>query len=762
MNTYPRWCLVFVLLNTIFLHGCVDSKLEAGSGDEQSETVTAFFDEDGAATQVLNARSPDQWVYFDLETFSVVIPQNPQNDTVWDVAFQRFKIKINGGVNGSGGVEVAGIKNTGLLTVSVVPTTGFVTDRPLSELPDEELLLLGDNVFFSVCESGFDNEDDDNYCLANDQVNRDHLNPDESAFAFLTQGSGVVMEEGSTRDNHIDGDPILGWYDYFLHEGSILRPTSDTWIIRSTEGVEFTLEMLGYYGLLEGDAESGTIAFRYLSITPNFEIPLPGEQQLLAEANVDIVSGVAPLITQFQGNASGTEGNPVWHWDFGDGSSSDVQNPQHTYTLPGDYIATLTVSDNRGAGAAVIVSVIVTVTEAGALPPVANAGADQNITLNVGETNATVTLDGSLSLDADGVIVSYLWAGTPDPDDTATPDIQLSAGSYDFTLTITDDNGNAVSDEVNIVVNPADNQLPIAVATQNVESGVAPLSVVFMGSASNDSDGSIVNWHWDFDDGTTLDGVANPPSHDFLPGVYNVVLTVTDDKAASNSTSLIVRSGYSAIQDTYVYEFLGNQGEGINDNGTTDPSDDFQRNGDSGGLQVWQHNNVHGGKALIQFDSAASTTATALGAGNYTATLHLYHVCELGGFVNSCPGFADSNNPFTPPTATVKVDVVLQQLTWLENDAELAWGDIAEVPNPFVTLTLSTNSGWSSIDVTTLVDAWVTGSTDFGFSLSQEAYPVIRDDSDFNPVVSFCDSESSEGDCQSGNFHPYLVIEEVQ
>jgi PKD repeat protein len=36
-------------------------------------------------------------------------------------------------------------------------------------------------------------------------------------------------------------------------------------------------------------------------------------------------------------------------WDFGDGGTSGVANPSHTYSLPGDYTATLTVTDNQGA-----------------------------------------------------------------------------------------------------------------------------------------------------------------------------------------------------------------------------------------------------------------------------------------------------------------------------------------------------------------------------------------------------------------------------
>ncbi len=34
-----------------------------------------------------------------------------------------------------------------------------------------------------------------------------------------------------------------------------------------------------------------------------------------------------------------------WNWNFGDGSSSTLQNPSHTYTTDGTYTVSLTVSD---------------------------------------------------------------------------------------------------------------------------------------------------------------------------------------------------------------------------------------------------------------------------------------------------------------------------------------------------------------------------------------------------------------------------------
>jgi outer membrane protein assembly factor BamB len=49
---------------------------------------------------------------------------------------------------------------------------------------------------------------------------------------------------------------------------------------------------------------------------------------------------------QFNGTGFGGYRPYSWHWDFGDGDTSDEQNPSHTYTTPDSYTVTLTVTDN--------------------------------------------------------------------------------------------------------------------------------------------------------------------------------------------------------------------------------------------------------------------------------------------------------------------------------------------------------------------------------------------------------------------------------
>jgi PKD repeat protein len=46
-------------------------------------------------------------------------------------------------------------------------------------------------------------------------------------------------------------------------------------------------------------------------------------------------------------------GSPTsWYWQFGDGAFSTLENPIHTYTIPGIYTVTLRATNDRTGGIA--------------------------------------------------------------------------------------------------------------------------------------------------------------------------------------------------------------------------------------------------------------------------------------------------------------------------------------------------------------------------------------------------------------------------
>jgi PKD repeat protein len=71
--------------------------------------------------------------------------------------------------------------------------------------------------------------------------------------------------------------------------------------------------------------------------------------------------------------------------------------------------------------------------------------------------------------------------------------------------------------------------------TANFSTSTSELTVTFTDS-SNDLDGEIISWAWDFGDDNT--STNQNPTHEYaISGTYNVTLTVTDDGGATGSTS---------------------------------------------------------------------------------------------------------------------------------------------------------------------------------------------------------------------------------
>ena len=127
-----------------------------------------------------------------------------------------------------------------------------------------------------------------------------------------------------------------------------------------------------------------------------------------------------------------------YSWAFGDGETSTVANPSHTYVTAKTYSARLTVTDNNGATASNSISITVRA-PAPNRRPVARASA----TPKTGAAPLEVAFSSSGSRDPDGTINSYAWsfgdgATSTEPNPSHTYAV---AGTYTATLTVTDNNG---------------------------------------------------------------------------------------------------------------------------------------------------------------------------------------------------------------------------------------------------------------------------------------------------------------------------------
>ncbi|WP_426625424.1 PKD domain-containing protein [Leifsonia sp. McL0607] len=207
-------------------------------------------------------------------------------------------------------------------------------------------------------------------------------------------------------------------------------------------------------------------------------------------------------------------------WDFGDGSLATGPTASHTYLQGGSYNVTLTVTDNQGGTNTTSQGVSV-VAPPPNQPPVAS--------FTSSSTYLAAAFDGTTSSDPDGTVASWAWGfgdGSTGTGSTVSH-TYATAGTYQVTLTVTDDKGaqTSVTNPITVVAN----QPPVAAFT----SSVTNLAASFDGSTSSDPDGTVASYAWDFGDGAT--GTGATASHTYATaGAFTVTLTVIDNAGGTN------------------------------------------------------------------------------------------------------------------------------------------------------------------------------------------------------------------------------------
>jgi PKD repeat protein len=134
-------------------------------------------------------------------------------------------------------------------------------------------------------------------------------------------------------------------------------------------------------------------------------------------------------------------------WNFGDGTTGSGVSTSKSYTAPGTYTITLTVTDNAGATGGTTRTVAVTASNQ---PPVASVSAHPS----PAGTGVPITFSAAGSFDPDGSIASYAWNfgdGTTGSG-ASTSKSYSTAGTYTVTLTVTDNGGASATATVTVTV----------------------------------------------------------------------------------------------------------------------------------------------------------------------------------------------------------------------------------------------------------------------------------------------------------------------
>jgi PKD repeat protein len=238
-------------------------------------------------------------------------------------------------------------------------------------------------------------------------------------------------------------------------------------------------------------------------------------------------------ITTFNSTGKDIDGQIVaYKWDFGDGNATDwmaVPTANHIFSMGGSFSVTLTVEDDDRAPSSIC---------------------SKNITINnLPQANFTfeppnpvvgdlVKFDASNSYDAeDGGSLMYHWEINNNSGifNVVCPLRQVydEKGFYWINLTVTDENGAEAHKNVLLKIN----QPPIPRISFDSADLTLGKMINFSAATSEDLDGIIVSYAWDFGDDREVDH-NKTALHDYGEGgVKTVVLSVEDNDGAVSNIS---------------------------------------------------------------------------------------------------------------------------------------------------------------------------------------------------------------------------------
>ncbi|WP_221901232.1 PKD domain-containing protein [Bathymodiolus platifrons methanotrophic gill symbiont] len=434
---------------------------------------------------------------------------------------------------------------------------------------------------------------------------------DQSAFI----GSKINIDGELSFD--VDSDPLS--YQWSL----IYKPVGSLSELAATNTVasEFTPDLPGTY-ILQLIILDGTLSSEPDTVLVEVKV-------LEATIKSSINTGVVPLDVTL--NAIPIGGYPPYQfqWDLdGNNTIDDLrQNFVHTFLQRGNYNLSLKIKDHKGYEA--IATKLISVNS----EPLVIAAASPNS----GPVPLPVIFTATVS-DADGSITKYDWDfdgdGVVDQSSETTENASHTyqqAGLYNAKLTVYDNDGHSNSDTTTISVGSS----PEVVASADIFTGIAPLSVNFSGTAT-DSDGRIVSYEWDFDGDKQFDydnSLSATTTHIYEEGgVFNATLRVVDDDGLldEDSVSISVSGSPTSLPGAYPLS------------GSTPLTVTFFSNGKDldGGPEYYDWDFDGNGSFDQRLMASQNTTFTYNQPGEYQATLKV----------------VDNDGLFSTSSITIKVN----------------------------------------------------------------------------------------------------------
>ncbi|HEY4111207.1 PKD domain-containing protein, partial [Puia sp.] len=201
-------------------------------------------------------------------------------------------------------------------------------------------------------------------------------------------------------------------------------------------------------------------------------------------------SGCSPLVVQFKDISS--NGPTAWSWDFGNGQTSNQQNPYISYSSPGTYTVTLISRNASGANA---------MRKVGFITVSPSPSVSFTSTLNVACAPATVQLFDH-STPGTGGIVSWSWGfgdGATSSDQNPAH-VYTQTGYYTVTLKVVNTNGCSTTSNAPRFIRVVDGIQPNFTYNQVSTSCTAPFTANFLNQTSGPG---TLTYNWSLGSGAT-------------------------------------------------------------------------------------------------------------------------------------------------------------------------------------------------------------------------------------------------------------------
>jgi PKD domain-containing protein len=205
------------------------------------------------------------------------------------------------------------------------------------------------------------------------------------------------------------------------------------------------------------------------------------------------------------------------YWNFGDGATSTLSSPSHSYTLPGNYAPTCVVADSAGVGVApsfpLVVSPSLAVSASASAAAVA-PGTPVSFTAHPANGSGTYT--------------SYTWSFGPGVTASGVQVNHTFTAAQDSPITVAVSDSNGAMASGSVVVDVSSIFVTVSTSSTTVTSGGA---LTFSAAASGGSGGPF-NFTWTFGDG----------SHG-----YGASVTHTYSATGTVTPTLVVRDRLGAV-----------------------------------------------------------------------------------------------------------------------------------------------------------------------------------------------------------------------